>query len=475
LRRALALLVFALAVALAAPLAASAGQRMYFGFQDDQNFRFIPDSKAEVERAASLGSTVVRITVEWSQAAPTRPASPANPFDPTYRLDDVDALVRNAQADGMEVLLTIWGVPSWANGGRGPNFAPRNMNDLRNFARALGTRYSGRFTGYPYVRFWSVWNESNLEQFLAPQFNARGRSVAPATYARLYKAAYDGIRAGNSSALVAIGEVSPRGRDKPSPGRAQDSHSPGRFMQLVAQANRRLKFAAVAIHPYATSPTARPTQRVRWPNVTLGNLRRFETSVDTWFRRKNTPIWITEYGYQTRPQRPDGVSYATQRRYGQQAFNIARNDPRVQMFVWFIFRDSPKTTGQQWQFAGGVVAVTNSAKPAYSMFAARAPAVDARNAIYSFRAGTRNPTIRVAALELKAQAETGATVGINYRIFRGNRLEGQAIASSRLGRDGWISFRAALTVKRRTTYRLELTATDRNGNSVDRSITVRAS
>ena len=50
-------------------------------------------------------------------------------------------------------------------------------------------RYSGRFSGYPFVRFYSIWNESNLQLFLAPQFDAKGKSVAPRNYAKLAAAA----------------------------------------------------------------------------------------------------------------------------------------------------------------------------------------------------------------------------------------------------------------------------------------------
>jgi aryl-phospho-beta-D-glucosidase BglC (GH1 family) len=347
---------------------------MYVGFQDDQNFRFAPDRQALMDQASAANATIFRITLDWSRTAFSRPAAPANPFDPEYRLDDVDEFVRNAQQRGAEVLISIWGTPGWANGNKGKNFAPNRPADLRAFATAIAARYSGRFAGYPRVRFFSVWNEPNLYQFLAPQFNARGRSVAPATYARLYAAAYAGIKAGNRQALVAIGETSPRGRDRQSPGTAQDSHSPGRFAELVASANRRLRFDAWAHHPYPTALRAKPTQVVRWPNVTFSTLRRFETSIDSWFRRRNVPIWITEYGHQTRPQRPGALPARTQAAYAAQAIALARRDARVRMFIWFIFRDSPRMGGLGdpkfgWEHAGGLLRVNGASKPSYARFA----------------------------------------------------------------------------------------------------------
>jgi aryl-phospho-beta-D-glucosidase BglC (GH1 family) len=466
------LIVLACLSALALASTASAASRMWTGFQDDQSFRFAPDRQALLDGARDAGATVIRITVEWHLVAPVRPANPADPFDPAYRLDDVDEVIRNAQARGIEVLLSIWGTPSWANGGKAPNFAPANAALLKNFARALSSRYSGRFAGYPYVRFWSVWNEPNLNQFLAPQFDKKGRSVAPKTYAKLAKAAYEGIKASNASALVAVGETSPRGRDKKSPGGVQDSHSPGKFAELVAKANKRLKFDAWAQHPYSTEVTAPPTQKVKWPNVNLSTLARFETSLDTWFRRKNIPIWVTEYGYQTNPPRPGGVSAAQQSAYMNTAFTQLQKDARVQMFIWFIYRDTPAATGNPWQAAGGVLDSAGAAKLGYFRFQSLARPVDARNAELRLKGGTKSPSVSFSALEIAARSAPGSTVGINYRIFEGATFIGNAIAAAPLGTDGWLGFRPEVTVVKGKTIRLEITATDINGNSVVRTVSL---
>ena len=107
--------------------------------------------------------------------------------------------MRNTQVRDMEVIITLWGTPKWANGGKTPNFMPKKLSDFTAFARAVASRYSGRYPGYPYVRFFSIWNESNLQLFLAPQFDAKGKSVAPRNYAKLAAAGYAGIKAGNRS------------------------------------------------------------------------------------------------------------------------------------------------------------------------------------------------------------------------------------------------------------------------------------
>ena len=245
--------------ALAAP-AALAAERMWVGFHDDPSFRWVLDRESRIRLAAQEGSTIMRLLVQWNLAAPGRPLNAADPFDLAYVFDDLDEALRTAQDADMEVMLTISGTPRWANGGKNANVMPTNLADFTAFAQAIASRYSGRFKGYPFVRFWSVWNEPNLNQFLMPQFDSAGHSVAPANYAKLYAAAYAGLKAGNPLAQVAIGETSARGSDRPSG--LRPTHSPGKFAELVAKANPNLKFDAWAHHPYPSNPNRSEERRV---------------------------------------------------------------------------------------------------------------------------------------------------------------------------------------------------------------------
>jgi hypothetical protein len=98
----------------------------------------------------------------------------------------------------------------------------------------------------------------------------------------------------------------------------------------------------------------------------LSNLRTFEKDLDTWFHRTGIPIWITEYGIQTKPGQPRGVSLARQAAYTSQAMASAVNDPRVKMFVWFVFRDGPTSP---WH--SGLLNRNNTPKPALTLHDAR--------------------------------------------------------------------------------------------------------
>ena len=184
---------------------------MYVGLQDELALRYGHDRQQMLDVAWHANATVIRAWIEWDKIAPTPPANPRDPFDPAYVTSDTDDLVRAAQMRGMEVLFTIWGTPAWANRGAGPSHAPARARDLEDFSYAIASRYSGRYAGLPFVRFYTVWNEPNLPAFLSPQYDARGRSVAPQAYARLYRAGYRGIKAASPLAQVALGDTSPWG------------------------------------------------------------------------------------------------------------------------------------------------------------------------------------------------------------------------------------------------------------------------
>lgn len=396
--------------------------RLLVGFQDDPTLRWAKDRMLMLADVRRAGATVIRTTVDWSQAAPGPPMRPADSFDPAYHLDDVDELARNAQRLGIELLITIWGTPGWANGGQKPNHAPVNPQDLENFAHALADRYSGRHPGFPSVRLFSVWNEPNLEQFLAPQFDSRGRSVAPAIYARLSRAVYDGVKDANPDALVAIGETSSHGRDAPSRDRIQDSHSPVRFARLLAEAKPPSKFDAWAQHPYPPRPSIPPTARVRWPTVGPTNLERFGRALDTWFKRPDIPLWITEFGLETRPGEPHGITKAQQARYASSALRLASALPRVRMFIWFVFHDLPDTP---WQ--SGLIAVDGRAKPALAAFSNLAHRLSARQPVVTDDAGR----VFVPALELAYYAPAGSSI-----LIQGLQPYPFAV---HLRRDGWLN------------------------------------
>jgi hypothetical protein len=462
-----ALLVLGL-LALAVPAASTSADRMLVGFQDDPSFRWLDTRDANLTAASAAGASIVRTTVYWNQVAPTRPAVASNPFDPAYQFQGLDDLARSATLRGMTVMLTIWGTPDWANGAKGPNYAPTQLSDLQGFAQALAARYSGRFPGYPFVGYFSIWNEPNLEQFLAPTYDSQGKPVSPSIYAGIARAGYAGIKSGDPRALVAIGETSPRGRVKPTTQHGvQQTLAPGLFAQLLSQARPTLKFDAWAHHPYSDLG-ASPTQKVRFPNVSLVGIPTFDSDLAKWFKRSTVPFWITEYGFQTKPDQPKGVTPAQQAAYLKQSLAIAGKYPSVQMFIWFIFRDEPASL---WY--SGLLRQDASPKPSLAAFTSAAGPLDVRNPIVAVRAGTSNPTVRVPVWELLARDGVGAPVGSTISVVYQGKDVGVTQPSATIGIDGYVSFRVPITkAKQNGLYRVFLKIGDANGNSVSRTATV---
>ena len=160
----------------------------------------------------------MRTTVYWDRIAPTRPAAATDPFDaglPVRRPRRPRAQRDAARHDGDDVRLEH--ACAGPTAGKGPNYAPTRLSDYQNFMRALAARYSGRYPGYPFVGYFSVWNEPNLQQFLAPTYDSRGKPKSPLDLRRARPRRLCGCQGRQLDARWSrIGETSPRGRSKPT-------------------------------------------------------------------------------------------------------------------------------------------------------------------------------------------------------------------------------------------------------------------
>lgn len=446
--RKLGLALFVVLALLAVPAATvRAAVRMPVGFFDDPSFRWSPDAAKNLAAASAANTSIIHVLANWSTIAPTRPASPLNGNDPAYHLSDLDTAIRSAESYGLQVLLTIAETPSWANGGQTPNHPPTHLTDLTQFAQMLATRYDGRHPGFGVVNRFSVWNEPNLAYFLTPQYSG-SKIVSPAIYVRLYLAAYEGIKAGNPHALVAAGETSNRGHNHPTGG-VSDSVAPATFAHLVSVADPKLPFDAWATHPYPSVYRLGPTQKVAYPNVALSNMARFGASLKQWFHRA-VPIWVTEYAEQTAPAAAvyGPISYAQQAADAKKALQLAAADPYVQMFVWFIFRDS---TAQTW--FSGVETASGKKKPSYAAFAKTAKGIDGQSQTVS----PGKPFSVSAYLPyLSFRDAPGAKIQCNYTIFQGSKAVSTAAPRMTLQPNGSVTFKVAFHPVKGKTYSMAM-------------------
>jgi hypothetical protein len=350
----------------------TAGRSFAVGIFDDSMTLGAPDRGFPLMRG--LRAQVARITLWWGGpigvARARRPVTPANPADRSYDWYQYDRAVQWAKKYNIRVLFSITGTPSWASKGRATKYAPTNYRDLQNFAAAAAKRYSGTFKGpdgtvLPAVRLWLAWNEANNPIFLYPQYRrVHGRWIAQSAYAyaRICNAIYNGIHgAGLSGEKVACGATDPFGNNQPKSRRP--SISPLAFLRATKKFGLR-RFDAWAHHPYAGRPTEKPTTKPRSKTaVTLGNFGDLVKELTRVYGKKR--IWITEYGYQTRPpDRAFGVSWKNQAKYLAQAYSIARKNPRVDMMIWFLVKDEKRLGG--WQ--SGFFTYGGKKKPAYNTF-----------------------------------------------------------------------------------------------------------
>ncbi len=437
--------------ALATPAAVTG--RMPVGFYDDPSFRWSPQAAANLLAASSAHASIVHTLVDWASVAPTRPANPLNGNDPAYRLSDLDALVQSAEKHDLQVLVTITGTPSWANGGQTPNHPPSNLNDLTEFAQMLASRYDGKHAGLGVVTRFSIWNEPNLGLFLTPQYEG-STIVSPSIYAKLFMAGYKGIKAGDPNAVVAAGETSNRGRSTPTGDPGTDSVAPGLFAEDVAKVAPTLPFVAWATHPYPSNFVFGPTQKVAFPNVAFSTMTEFGQSLEKWFHRF-VPIWITEYAEQTKPQDPHGVSYAQQASDARKALQLAAANPYVQMFIWFILRDS---TSQTW--FSGLEQASGQKKPAFSAFSVAATGIVGQAQLV-------RPNVRfsssVAVPLLASHDAPGTRIGVSYSVVQGRKKVAGGEAAVALQVDQYVTFPVAFDPVRGATYLMTVTVNDIHG------------
>lgn len=325
-------LIAACACALGVAGTADASPYVRYGIQDDAWLQYgagtIDDRAATL---SALGVDVVRYTLRWDEIETARGR---------YDWSRTDTVLDALRRAGLAPVVTIWGTPRFANGGRAPNWAPGSPSEIARFSRAAALRY-------PFVRLWTIWNEPNQRRWLRP--------TSAATYTRLLlNPAYTALHAARRGALVGGGVTAPRG--------SAGGISPVDFIHGMRAAHARLD--AYAHHPY---PLRR--QETPWSGgcghcetITMATLGRLQFEVRKAFGAKR--IWLTEYGYQTNDP-IFGVAWDKQALFLRQAYAIAKKNPQVDMLLWFLLRDEVRPQG--WQ--SGLLTAAGKKKPSFAAFA----------------------------------------------------------------------------------------------------------
>jgi hypothetical protein len=330
------LVLIALLLAAVSAQQAQAAPAVKYGIQDDNWLLNGPGKLRErLDTMDRLGVDVVRFTLRWHEIEPAQGG---------FRWGRTDQILRGLQTRRIQPVVTLVGVPGWANGGRAPRFAPPSGKDFAAFATAAARRY-------PFVRYWTIWNEPNLRRWLEP--------TLPGTYVRrLLNPAYKAIHRVNRRARVGGGVTGPRGN--------VGGVSPVDWLRGMARAGARLD--AYAHHPHPggrfETPTTGGCFGSACKTITLANLRLLVQEVRrVWGGRKR--IWLTEWGYQTNP--PDrflGVSPRLQAQYIGEAARLVYRARQVDMLIQFLYQDEPQTE----RFQSGLLTPAGRPKPALHAF-----------------------------------------------------------------------------------------------------------
>jgi hypothetical protein len=309
---------------------------------------------ATLQRLDGLGVRALRVTLVWGAVAPAATSAHRPAFDATdpnaYDWGGYGRLIDAAHARGWRVNVTFSApVPRWASTSADRVTRP-NAQDFGAFATAAGRRFGAA------VDAWGLWNEPNHPGFLKPQY-AHGKPAAPTIYRGLYVAGVRGLEAaGQTGDTMLAGDTAPGGDRK-------RSVPPLQFLRgVLCSGCAKLRIDGWAHHPYANrrGPFYVPPDR---DNVTIGVMKRLETALDR-AGRKRLPVWVTEYGVQSTPDKVLGVSQAQQAEYRSISERILRNDPRIAATAQYLLVDDVALSG----FQSGLITAAGRAKPSFDDF-----------------------------------------------------------------------------------------------------------
>jgi hypothetical protein len=342
------------------------------------------------EQLQAIGVKALRVELAWSDVAPGASSATKPAFDATnpglYAWGAYDAILAQAQRLHWSVLLTITSpVPRWATSNKKAPYITRpDDRDFREFMTAVARHYGSQVSVY------SIWNEPNHPAFLMPQWNANGTPASPRIYRGLFQAGYEGIQAaGTAHPKILFGETAPTGYDTVNVRREKSRAllhdvAPLAFLRSAFCLNARYKRAGscgpLTISGYAhhayTLPAGPKYVPPKSDDVTIGAISRLSRALDLAARAHaingHVPIYLTEFGVQSKPNRQLGVSAAQQAEFDAIAEHIAWSNSRVAAFSQYLLRDDPlggapgaSVHGGTVGFQTGLEYVSGSRKPLF--------------------------------------------------------------------------------------------------------------
>jgi hypothetical protein len=339
-----------------------------------------------MEQLQHLGVKALRVELNWDTVAPDPTSATTPTFEATnpgyYDWGQYAILLAEAKQRGWPVLLTVTApAPRWATANHEAPYVTRpDPKDFEEFMTAVARQFGSEVSVY------SIWNEPNESVFLMPQWNANGTPASGRIYRGLYQAGYAGLQAaGLAHPKVLFGETAPAGYDLVSPHREgakvalHHPVAPLAFMREALCLNAHykkssscseLQMSGYAHHAY-TVPAGPYYKFKQGDDVSIGSLSRLSNALNLAARAHaipaNVPIYLTEFGVQSKPNKYLGVSAAKQAEYDAICEHIAYENPRVVAFSQYLLRDDPVGGSEPGaSFQTGLEYVNGLAKPLYS-------------------------------------------------------------------------------------------------------------
>ena len=415
----LAAAAFAVSLAAGPPPAAARG--LTTGFSEDNMF-YSPDAATRsywFGRAAAARTQIARVNLYWRKVVGSSPpANPTSPADPDYDFSKLDRAVKSAAAHHLQLMITVFGAPAWAEGKNRPSSAPvgtwkPDPQAYGQFAQALAKRYSGHFQGLPLVSLFEAWNEPNLTGNLSPQWVGK-TPVSPDRYRQLLNAFYFGVKSVQPRATVVGGATAPFGdpRDNPLNPRLPRMR-PLAFLRKMFCLNNNLGSAcnatthldALSHHPInVTNP---PDYRaINHDDIEVADFHKLVPLIHAAERTGHVlpnephPLWATELSWFSKPPRTNGLPPVTQARWLEQGLYLLWKQG-ASVAINFLLRDTKRVTS--FSGASGVFFYDGQQKPSYTSF--RFPFVTHR--ISNQRVGAWGKAPESGQLEIQRHAASG--------------------------------------------------------------------
>ncbi len=286
-----------------------------------------PQWERAMDLAAPLGVGWIKVQADWGMLE-SAPGQFSGNF-PVFA-----SAVRDANARGYRVLVSVAKAPSWARSTGGDSAPPDNPQDLADFMTRMLSEVGGS------IHAVEIWNEPNLRR----EWNTDAFAFTGAGYMRLFEPTYAAIRAYSPRITIITAGLSPTASGTSS------VNDRTYLRQMYAAGLGDYNDIAVGVHPYGWGNA--PDERCCNPSGagwddrgqfffldTLSTYREIMTDND----HDSLNLWATEFGWPTYEDLPGAapevwmvsLSSEQQADYVADAFAIGQGFEFMgPMFLW---------------------------------------------------------------------------------------------------------------------------------------------